>query len=160
MTGGKPFIVNTSENGRGPVHYRSWIDRSRHLWRTINVWCHPLRRGLGIPPTTFTANPKVDAYMWINRPGYSGGSCNGGPLPIGSWWPERALMFATYRDHLAERRRAARATASSSASRSSSSAVGRSGHSAATAPPRPPSFPAGANGGSSTARGSWISDVP
>ncbi len=97
LTGGKPFIVNTAENGRGPVHYRRWIDRSRHLWRTINVWCHPLRRGLGVPPTTFTANPKVDAYMWINRPGYSGGSCNGGPLPIGSWWPERALMFAKYR---------------------------------------------------------------
>ncbi len=27
-------------------------------------------------------------------PGYSGGTCNGGPLPIGSWWPKRALMFA------------------------------------------------------------------
>jgi endoglucanase len=96
LTGGKPFVINTAENGRGPVHYRHWIDRSRHLWRTINVWCHPLRRGLGIPPTTLTANPKVDAYLWINRPGYSGGSCNGGPLPIGSWWPGRALMFARY----------------------------------------------------------------
>jgi endoglucanase len=96
LTGGKHFIVNTAENGRGPVHYRRWIDRSRHLWRTINIWCHPLRRGLGKSPTTATSNPKVDAYMWINRPGFSGGSCNGGPLPIGSWWPERALMFAKY----------------------------------------------------------------
>jgi cellulase/cellobiase CelA1 len=26
-------------------------------------------RGLGIPPTTATHHPKVDAYMWINRPG-------------------------------------------------------------------------------------------
>ncbi len=34
--------------------------------------------------------------MWINRPGYSDGSCNGGPLPVGTWWPERALMFAQY----------------------------------------------------------------
>ena len=87
--GGKPFIVNTSYNGRGPIHYRRWINRSRHIWRTINVWCHPGLRGLGPPPTTATSNPLVDAYMYINRPGYSAGACNGGPLPIGTWWPER-----------------------------------------------------------------------
>ena len=34
--------------------------------------------------------------MYINRPGYSAGSCNGGPLPVGTWWPERALMYAKY----------------------------------------------------------------
>ena len=34
--------------------------------------------------------------MWIGRPGYSGGSCNGGPMPVGSWWPQRAMMFARY----------------------------------------------------------------
>ena len=101
LTGGKHFIINTSENGRGPVHVRHWINRSKHLWRTINVWCHPLLRGAGPAPTTITANPKVDAYMWINRPGYSGGSCNGGPLPVGTWWPERALMFAAYSTELA-----------------------------------------------------------
>jgi endoglucanase len=93
MTGGKHFIVSTAFNGRGPVHYRKVIAGQR---RRINVWCHPLRRGLGPPPTTDTANPKADAYMWIGRPGYSGGSCNGGPLPVGSWWPERALMLARY----------------------------------------------------------------
>jgi endoglucanase len=94
--GGKSFIINTAFNGRGPVHFRRWIDRSRHIWRRINVWCHPLKRGLGPPPTTVTAHPKVDAYMWIGRPGFSGGSCNGGPLPVGAWWRERALMFAKY----------------------------------------------------------------
>ena len=47
LVGGKHFIVNTSYNGRGPVHYRRWINRSRHIWRTINVWCHPGLRGLG-----------------------------------------------------------------------------------------------------------------
>jgi len=92
--GGKPFIINTSYNGRGPVHYRRWVNK--HKWRMINVWCHPPRRGLGIPPTTRTDHPKVDAYMWINRPGYSAGACNGGPLPVGSWWPERALMYARW----------------------------------------------------------------
>jgi endoglucanase len=94
--GGKPFIISTSFNGRGPVHIRHWIDRSRHLWRRLNVWCHPLMRGTGPTPTTATAHPKVDAYMWIGRPGYSGGGCNGGPLPVGTWWPERALMFSSY----------------------------------------------------------------
>jgi endoglucanase len=84
--GGKHFIVNTSFNGRGPIHIRGR--------RTRNVWCNPPNRGLGIAPTTSTAHPLVDAYMWINRPGYSAGACNGGPLPVGSWWPERALMYA------------------------------------------------------------------
>jgi endoglucanase len=95
LTGGKHFIISTAFNGRGPIHYRRWISRRRHKWSVINVWCHPLKRGLGPAPTTSTARPdKVDAYMWIGRPGYSGGSCNGGPLPIGTWWRERALMFA------------------------------------------------------------------
>ncbi len=53
-------------------------------------------RGLGPAPTTDTANARVDAYLWIGRPGYSGGACNGGPLPVGSWWAKRALMFAQY----------------------------------------------------------------
>jgi endoglucanase len=84
LVGGKPFVVNTSHNGRGPVHYRRWIDRGRGRWRRINVWCNPGMRGLGPEPTTLTANPKVDAYLWINRPGYSAGSCNGGPSPVGT----------------------------------------------------------------------------
>ncbi len=96
LVGGKHFIVNTSYNGRGPIHFRRWINRSRHIWRTINVWCHPGLRGLGPPPTTATSNPLVDAYMYINRPGYSAGACNGGPLPIGTWWAERGLMYAQY----------------------------------------------------------------
>jgi endoglucanase len=97
MTGGKHFVINTAFNGRGPVHFRRWISHSRHLWRTMNVWCHPLKRGLGPAPTTSTARPdKVDAYLWIGRPGYSAGSCNGGPLPVGTWWADRALMFAKY----------------------------------------------------------------
>jgi endoglucanase len=94
--GGKPFIISTSFNGRGPVHYRRWVNRRKNIWRTVNVWCHPLMRGLGPAPTTATANPKVDAYLYIGRPGFSGGSCNGGPMPVGSWWAERALMFGRY----------------------------------------------------------------
>jgi endoglucanase len=84
-------VISTAFNGRGPVHYRK---RMGGRIRRMNVWCHPPNRGLGPRPSTRTAHPKVDAYLWIGRPGYSGGSCNGGPLPVGSWWPERALMFA------------------------------------------------------------------
>jgi endoglucanase len=96
LTGGKHFIVNTSDNGRGPVHYRRWISRGDpKIWRRVTVWCHPLKRGLGPLPTTQTQWPDiVDGYFFIGRPGYSGGSCNGGPLPIGSWWANRALDLA------------------------------------------------------------------
>ncbi len=98
LTGGKHFIVNTSENGRGPVHYRRWISRDDpKIWRRVNVWCHAQKRGLGPAPTTSALRPDVvDAYLYVNRPGYSAGSCNGGPLPIGSWWADRALELARY----------------------------------------------------------------
>ena len=84
--GGKPFIINTAENGRGPVHFR------RPNGRRITVWCDPPRRGLGPAPTTDTSHPKVDAYLWINRPGYAQ-ICQG--LPI-AWYPPRALKYARY----------------------------------------------------------------
>ncbi|MEA2400244.1 MAG: endoglucanase [Thermoleophilaceae bacterium] len=91
LTGGKHFIINTAENGRGPVHYRKWIDRSRHIWRRITVWCNPGLRGLGPAPTTQTARPdKVDAYLWINRPGYAQ-SCQHRPI---AWYLPRALTLA------------------------------------------------------------------
>jgi endoglucanase len=48
--GGKHFIVNTSYNGRGPLRYKRWIDRSRHKWRRINVWCNPACAGSGRRP--------------------------------------------------------------------------------------------------------------
>ena len=89
LVGGKPFIVNTSYNGRGPLHLRRGH-------RRLNVWCNPPGRGLGPRPTTATGHPLVDAYMYVNRPGYSAGACRGGPLPVGAWWPERALMYARY----------------------------------------------------------------
>ena len=95
LTGGKHFIVNTSDNGRGPVHYKRWISRKPKIWRRVTVWCHPRERGLGPAPTAVTEWPTlVDGYFFIGRPGYSGGSCNGGPLPIGSWFERRALELA------------------------------------------------------------------
>ena len=84
--GGKHFVINTAENGRGPVHYR------RANGRRITVWCNPGLRGLGPPPTTSTSHPLVDAYLWINRPGYAQG-CQGRPI---AWWAPRALSYARY----------------------------------------------------------------
>jgi endoglucanase len=94
LTGGKHFVISTAYNGRGPVHYRRYF--AAHKWRRINVWCNPQGRGLGPRPTTITDNPLVDAYLWIGRPGFSAGACNGGPRAVGAWWPRRALMFAKY----------------------------------------------------------------
>jgi endoglucanase len=93
LTGGKPFVISTAYNGRGPKHYRRSF--GPHNWRRINVWCNTGGRGVGPRPTTLTDHPKVDAYLWIGRPGYSSGTCNGGPR-TGDWWPKRALMFARY----------------------------------------------------------------
>jgi endoglucanase len=71
LTGGKHFVINTAENGRGPIHYR--LPNGRR----INVWCNPGLRGLGIPPTNNTSHPMVDAYLWINRPGFGLGEATG-----------------------------------------------------------------------------------
>jgi endoglucanase len=84
-TGGKHFVINTAENGRGPVHVRRG-------GRRITVWCNPGLRGLGPPPTTDTSHRKVDAYLWINRPGYAQ-SCQGRPI---GWFLPRALSYARH----------------------------------------------------------------
>jgi endoglucanase len=89
-TGNKPFVISTHGNGRGPLHYRKRYGGRRIR---VNVWCNPRNSALGSPPTTNTANPKVDAYLWIGRAGYSGGRCGGG-TPAGTWWANRALMMA------------------------------------------------------------------
>jgi endoglucanase len=86
LTGGKHFVVNTAENGRGPVHVR------QSNGRRLTVWCNPGLRGLGPPPTTDTSHPKVDAYLWINRPGYAQ-SCQGRKI---GWFLPRALSYARY----------------------------------------------------------------
>ena len=91
--GGKPFVISTSYNGRGPVHYKLG---KKGRYRRVNVFCNPRFRGLGPKPNTNTGVPGVDAYLYLNRPGVSGaGNCNGG-FKAGEWWPERALMYSTY----------------------------------------------------------------
>ncbi|MFD5000814.1 glycoside hydrolase family 6 protein [Streptomyces buecherae] len=74
------FVVDTSRNGRGPAEDDGLGD----------TWCNPPGRAIGQPPTTRTGHPRVDAYLWIKRPGESDGTCRGGP-PAGQWWPSYAL---------------------------------------------------------------------
>jgi len=84
--GGKHFIVNTSHNGNGPLYARTAKDKRG------TVWCNPPNAAAGARPTT-TAHPLVDAYLWVERPGFSNGACNGGPKRVGSWWMTRALQM-------------------------------------------------------------------
>jgi endoglucanase len=81
--GGKHFVIDTSRNGNGPYTAGKADER----------WCNPPGRALGETPTTKTADPLVDAYVWVKRPGESDGECKGGPK-AGEWWAEYALNLA------------------------------------------------------------------
>jgi endoglucanase len=85
-THGAHFIVNTSDNGRGPLLNR---DRVKNGNEDL---CNPPGRGLGPLLNTATGYPYVDAFMWTHPPGNSSG-CGGGP-PGGVFWPARAIMLA------------------------------------------------------------------
>ncbi|WP_367322835.1 glycoside hydrolase family 6 protein [Streptomyces sp. HUAS ZL42] len=81
--GGKHFVIDTSRNGNGP--YTDGDPNER--------WCNPPGRALGEAPTVKTADPLVDAYLWVKRPGESDGECKGGPK-AGEWWADYALKLA------------------------------------------------------------------
>lgn len=78
LTGGSHYVIDTSRNGAGS---------------SGSEWCNPRGRRLGAAPTTRTGRPRVDAFLWIKRPGESDGACNGGPA-AGQWWPDYALELA------------------------------------------------------------------
>ncbi|MGW2646563.1 glycoside hydrolase family 6 protein [Streptomyces sp. NPDC001393] len=81
--GDKHFVIDTSRNGNGPYTQGDPAQR----------WCNPPGRALGETPTTKTADPLVDAYLWVKRPGESDGTCKGGPK-AGDWWASYALALA------------------------------------------------------------------
>ncbi|MCY1145412.1 glycoside hydrolase family 6 protein [Actinoplanes sp. Pm04-4] len=83
--GGAHFVIDTSRNGNGPAR-RSSGDRH---------WCNPPGRALGNVPTLRTGQDRVDAYLWIKRPGESDGACGRGAPAAGRWWPEYALELAS-----------------------------------------------------------------
>jgi endoglucanase len=92
LVGGKHFVVNTAENGRGPLRP---ADRVHHGNEII---CDPPGRGLGPPPTFDTGLRNVDAFAWIANPGKSGGDCGRGAAKIGFFDPKLALELIRNRD--------------------------------------------------------------
>ncbi|GIF14530.1 glycoside hydrolase family 6 protein [Actinoplanes teichomyceticus] len=84
--GGTHFVIDTSRNGNGPATTDG--DGDGH-------WCNPPGRALGPAPTTRTGHERVDAYLWVKRPGESDGACGAGAPQAGQWWPEYALGLAT-----------------------------------------------------------------
>ncbi len=87
LTGGKHFVVNTGDNGRGPL---ATADRVRD---GNEVLCNPPGRGLGPLPTTSTGYANVDAFAWTTNPGESGGRCVPGAPATGAYWPAYAEML-------------------------------------------------------------------
>ena len=88
--GGKQFIINTSYNGRGPVHYKP------QPTACINVWCHPGLRGLGPAPTTAnTRTPGWTPTCGSTAPATRPERATAAPH---RWAPggARALMYAKY----------------------------------------------------------------
>ncbi len=92
MTGGKHFVVNTGENGRGPLRPPDVVKQGNE------VLCNPPGRGLGPKPTTHTGYPSVDMFAWTSNPGESGGACVPGAPPTGAYWPAYGLMLVRNAD--------------------------------------------------------------
>ncbi|OFJ54925.1 glycoside hydrolase family 6 protein [Mycolicibacterium grossiae] len=81
MTGGKPYVIDTSRNGAGPADGELY-------------WCNPTGRALGAFPTTATGNGNVDAFLWVKRPGESDGSCGRGQPGAGRFVNQYAIDLA------------------------------------------------------------------
>jgi endoglucanase len=92
LTGGRHFVVNTAENGRGPLVPRNRVKHGNE------VLCNPVNRGLGPKPTFDTGYPNVDAFAWLAYPGKSGGTCRRGAPPTGAFWPALALELVRHAD--------------------------------------------------------------
>lgn len=68
-------VIDTSRNGNGP---------------SGSEWCDPVGRLVGESPTVNTGSARVDAYLWIKRPGELDG-CAG---PAGQFSPDYAYELA------------------------------------------------------------------
>jgi endoglucanase len=92
LTGGKHFVVNTGENGQGPLRPRNIVHAGNE------VLCNPSGRGLGPLPTADTGYRNVDMFAWTSNPGESGGSCVAGAPPTGVYWPAYAAALVQNAD--------------------------------------------------------------
>ncbi|MEV7011468.1 glycoside hydrolase family 6 protein [Streptosporangium sp. NPDC051022] len=82
--GGTPYVIDTSRNGNGPLRGAQGDD----------AWCNPAGRALGAEPTTRTGHERVDAFLWVKRPGESDGECHRGEPGAGQWFHAYALDLA------------------------------------------------------------------
>ncbi len=80
--GGKHFIVQTDDNGRGPLAAQG-ASGNEDL-------CNPPGRGTG-PLSWATGYEYVDGFLWFNNPGNSDGPCGAGDPPVAAFWPQYAV---------------------------------------------------------------------
>ncbi len=86
LTHGAHFIVNTAQNGRGPLLNKHPVTQG------VEDLCNPPGRALGPRPTTNTGFRLADAWLWTSPPGNSSG-CGGGPKG-GVFWAARGTSLA------------------------------------------------------------------
>jgi endoglucanase len=86
LTHGAHFIVNTADNGQGPLL------NPHPQTQGIENLCNPPGRGLGPTDTTQTGYALADAWLWMHPPGNSSG-CGGGPSN-GTFWLQKAVGLA------------------------------------------------------------------
>jgi endoglucanase len=86
LTHGAHYIVNTADNGRGPLL------NPHPITQGVEDLCNPPNRGLGPTDTTHTRYTAADGFLWTHPPGNSSG-CGGGP-PGGVFWVARAVSEA------------------------------------------------------------------
>jgi endoglucanase len=70
LTGGTHFIVQTGNNGRGPLVPKDRVDHGNE------DLCNPPGRGTG-PLTWETGYKYVDGFLWFNNPGTAANICHG-----------------------------------------------------------------------------------
>ncbi len=84
--GGVHFVINTGENGRGPLRPAN-IEQDG-----MEVLCNPPGRGLG-PWSTSTGYLWADAFIWMSTPGMSAGACRPGAPPTATYWTAYAVSL-------------------------------------------------------------------
>jgi endoglucanase len=78
LIGNKHFVIDTSRNSQGG---------------DLSQWCNVANQGIGAKPVGFSSG-LIDAYLWVQNPGTSDGSCNGAPA-AGSFWLQGACELAS-----------------------------------------------------------------
>ena len=80
LTTPKPFIIDTSRNGKGPGTEQ------------VDPWCNPSGRKLG---SVAQHGGGAEMLLWVKVPGDSDGVCNASTEPAGKFDPKLAMMLIT-----------------------------------------------------------------